>query len=110
MSMNSIYQIAGHIFEVSGENLCAAVAGIEGFRPFVIKEGEPAFRLMEGKGLDVPIFEKVEYCLAYEGVKGTFGLGIWPDVGWISPESKTGASRCVGSLVQERRRRGLFGG
>ena len=73
MNMNSIYQIAEHIFEVSGENLCAAVAGIEGFRPFVIKEGEPAFRLMEGKGLDVPIFEKVEYCLEYEGVKGTFG-------------------------------------
>ena len=71
--MNRKYQIAGHLFEVSGEKLCGAVARIEGFRPFEVAEGEPVFCFQEGKVTDVPEMEKVEYTLEYEGVKGTFG-------------------------------------
>ena len=71
--MNRKYQIAGHLFEVSGEKLCDAVARIEGFRPFEVTEGEPVFCFQEGKVTDVPEMEKVEYTLEYEGVKGTFG-------------------------------------
>ena len=71
--MNRKYQIAGHLFEVSGEKLCEAVARIEGFRPFEVAEGEPVFGFQEGKITDVPEMAKVEYTLEYEGVKGTFG-------------------------------------
>ena len=71
--MNRKYQIAGHLFEVSGEKLCEAVVRIEGFRPFEVVEGEPVFRFQEGKITDVPEMAKVEYTLEYEGVKGTFG-------------------------------------
>ena len=71
--MNRKYQIAGHLFEVSGEKLCDAVARIEGFRPFEVAEGEPVFGFQEGKVTYVPEMAKVEYTLEYEGVKGTFG-------------------------------------
>ena len=71
--MNRKYQIAGHLFEVSGEKLCEAVARIEGFRPFEVAEGEPVFRFQEGKVTDVPEMVRVEYTLEYEGVKGIFG-------------------------------------
>ena len=71
--MNRKYQIAGHLFEVSGEKLCQAVAQIEGFRPFEVVEGEPVFRFQEGKVTDVPEMVRVEYTLEYEGVKGIFG-------------------------------------
>ena len=71
--MNRKYQIAGHLFEVSGEKLCESVARIEGFRPFEVAEGEPVFGFQEGKVTDVPEMAKVEYTLEYEGVKGTFG-------------------------------------
>lgn len=71
--MNRKYQIAGHLFEVSGEKLCEAVAQIEGFRPFEVAEGEPGFGFQEGKVTDVPEMVRVEYTLEYEGVKGTFG-------------------------------------
>ena len=71
--MNRKYQIAGHLFEVSGEKLCEAVARIEGFRPFEVAEGDPVFRFQEGKVTDVPEMVRVEYTLEYEGVKGIFG-------------------------------------
>ena len=71
--MNRKYQIAGHLFEVSGEKLCEAVVRIEGFRPFEVVEGEPVFRFQEGKITDVPEMVRVEYTLEYEGVKGIFG-------------------------------------
>lgn len=73
MKMNRKYQMAGHLFEVSGEKLCEAVACIEGFRPFEVAEGEPAFRFQEGEASDVPEMKGVEYTLEYEGVRGTFG-------------------------------------
>lgn len=85
--MNRKYQIAGHLFEVSGEKLCEAVARIEGFRPFEVAEGEPVFGFQEGKVTDVPEMVRVEYTLEYEGVKGIFGrtaegfrLNLQPEV------------------------------
>lgn len=71
--MNRKYQIAGHVFEVSGEKLCDAVASMEGFCPFEVAEGETVFKFQEGETNDIPEMEKVEYTLEYEGVKGTFG-------------------------------------
>ena len=71
--MNRRYQIAGHLFEVSGEELCEAVVSMEGFRPFEVTEGEPVFCFQERKIKDAPEIMKVEYTLEYEGVKGTFG-------------------------------------
>ena len=71
--MNRKYQIAGHLFEVSGEELCKAIACIEGFRPFEVAEGEPVFRFLEGQASDIPEMKNVEYDFEYEGVKGTFG-------------------------------------
>ena len=73
MKMNKKYQIAGHLFEVSGEKLCEAVASIEGFRPFEVSEGELVFCFQEGEIKDAPEIKKVEYTLEYEDVKGTFG-------------------------------------
>ena len=71
--MNRKYQIARHLFEVSGEKLCEAVSSISGFQPFEVKDGESMFRFQEGKDMDIPEWVKVEYTLEYEGVKGTFG-------------------------------------
>lgn len=71
--MSKKYQIAGHLFEVMGEQLCAAVTCIEGFRPFKVEEGEPLFRFQEGNLSDIPPMQKVEYVFEYEGVKGAFG-------------------------------------
>lgn len=86
--MNRKYQIAGHLFEVSGEKLCAAVACIEGFRPFEVTEGEPVFCFQEGKTSDIPEMKKVEYTLEYEDVEGIFGrttkgfrLNLKPEAG-----------------------------
>lgn len=73
MKMNRRYQIAGHLFEVSGKKLCEAVDTIKGFRPFEITEGEAVFCFQEGQINNAPEIKKVEYALEYEGVKGTFG-------------------------------------
>lgn len=69
---NKRYQIAGHLFEVSGEKLCKAVACIEGFRPFEVMDGEPMFRFIEGTLADVPAVIKEQYTFDYEDVHGTF--------------------------------------
>ena len=57
--MNRKYEIAGHLFEVSGDKLCEAVARIEGFCPFEVAEGEPVFHFQEGNVGDVPELVKV---------------------------------------------------
>lgn len=69
--MNRRYRVAGHTFEVCGEQLCKAVEQIVGFRPFACEDGEPLFEYREGK--EVPVPEKVQYTFAYEDVTGTFG-------------------------------------
>lgn len=71
--MNRKYKIGGHLFEVIGENLCEAVARIEGFRCFEVKEGSASFRFRELVSEDVPEMMVVQYSLEYENVKGVFG-------------------------------------
>lgn len=71
--MNNVYQIAGHIFEVSGENLCRAVEAIEGFKPFAVTKGTPTFCFQESNLEDLPEMEKALYKLEYEDVTGDFG-------------------------------------
>lgn len=66
------YQIAGHLFEVSGEMLCKAVSRIEGFTPFEVTEGEPMFRFVEGALANIPVVVKEQYAFDYEDVHGTF--------------------------------------
>jgi len=70
--MNRKYQIAGHLFEVSGEKVCAAVDCIEGFRPFRVEGGEPLFVFCEGRLQDVPQEREVQYTFDYEDVTGRF--------------------------------------
>ena len=54
MNMNKRYKIAGHLFEVSGKRLCKAVEHIEGFKPFVVDEGEAEIYIEEGTETDIP--------------------------------------------------------
>ena len=70
---NRKYEIAGHLFEVSGEELVAAMSGIEGFKPFEATKGEPLFHFMEGASEDVPAMVKEQYTFDYEDVHGSFG-------------------------------------
>ena len=68
---NRKYEIAGHLFEVSGEELVAAMSGIEGFKPFEATKGEPLFHFMEGASEDVPAMVKEQY---------TFDLKMYTDL------------------------------
>ena len=70
--MNRKYRIAGHVFQVSGEKVCEAVARIEGFKPFEIQESEASFCFQEGSSEQVPTIQKVQYTFTYEDVDGTF--------------------------------------
>lgn len=69
---NRKYQIAGHLFEVSGERLCAAVACIGGFKPFEVSTGEGEFLFREGAFEEIPSGISVQYTFEYEDVIGSF--------------------------------------
>ena len=69
---NRKYQIAGHLFEVSGERLCAAVACIDGFKPFEVSTGEGEFLFREGAFEEIPSGISVQYTFEYEDVTGSF--------------------------------------
>lgn len=69
---NRKYQIAGHLFEVSGERLCAAVACIGGFKPFEVSRGEGEFLFREGAFEEIPSGISVQYTFEYEDVIGSF--------------------------------------
>ena len=71
--MNRKYKIAGHCFEISGEQLCEAVSLIEGFKPFEVRAEEPVFFMHEGKKEEIPLITKEQYTFDYEDVRGTFG-------------------------------------
>lgn len=73
--MNKSYEVAGHLFEVSGIELCKAVAGIDGFKPFEVagRDACPDFVFREGVPSEVPSWQEMQYTLEYEGVKGEFG-------------------------------------
>ena len=69
--MKRTYRVAGHTFQVCGEQLCKAVERIEGFRPFECEGGEPLFEYREGG--EAPVMKEVQYTFLYEDVTGTFG-------------------------------------
>lgn len=70
--MNRIYQVAGHRFKVSGEQLCRATDSIAGFGPFRTEEKDSIlFTFIEGK--DAPCIRNEQYKFTYEDVAGTFG-------------------------------------
>lgn len=69
--MNRIYEVAGHRFRVSGEELCKAVERIGGFKPFE-KDGED-FRFDFVRGEEVPDKHRELYRFLYEDVTGVFG-------------------------------------
>ena len=69
--MNKKYQIAGHVFNVSGEGLCRAIEKIEGFLPFEVNEGDVLFSFVQG--VDFPTMKSIQYEFAYENVSGRFG-------------------------------------
>lgn len=73
MNMNRKYRMAGHLFEVSGEHLSAAVDHIEGFKPFRVEEGLPSFGFKERDLKDFPGIEDIQYTFEYEDVTGIFG-------------------------------------
>lgn len=69
--MNNTYQVAGHRFSVSGENLCKAVESIDGFDTFRVDGGETLFSFVEGA--DVPEMKHLQYEFSYEDIIGVFG-------------------------------------
>ena len=57
--MNRKYQIAGHLFEVSGEELCKAIDKMEAFKPFETNKGDVLFSIVHRA--DFPSFESLQY-------------------------------------------------
>ena len=71
--MSKKYQIAGQVFEVSGEELLRAVASIEGFKTFEVQSGDASFNYVEGNSDDMPELQQTLYTFEYEDVNGTSG-------------------------------------
>ncbi len=65
------YNVADHKFSIVGEELCAAVARIEGFRPFEIHECQSDFSFAKGDSL--PDKFSLQYSFTYEDILGEFG-------------------------------------
>ena len=70
--MSKKYQIAGKIFEISGEELLRGVACIEGLKAFEVQSGEPSFSIKEGDAQDVPEAKQTLYTFEYDCVTGVF--------------------------------------
>lgn len=69
--MKRLYEIAGHCFSVSGQHICDAVRLIEGFRPFEVASGIPAFSFEEG--FEPPQMSEAQHVFSYEDVNASFG-------------------------------------
>jgi hypothetical protein len=86
--MKKIYQIAGHKLCFTTP-LCEAMELLVGFRPFISDAKEEYdFVFEEGNKEDIPTFDKVEYTLEYEDVKGTFGISKQTYLLCLCPEGK----------------------
>ena len=70
--MSKKYQIAGQVFEVSGEELLRGIACIEGLKTFEIQSGEPSFCFVEGNVQDIPETQQTLYTFEYDNVTGNF--------------------------------------
>ena len=71
--MSKKYQIAGQVFEVSGEELLRGIACIEGLKTFEVQSGEATFSFMEGNTLNMPETTITLYTFEYDNVTGIFG-------------------------------------
>lgn len=69
--MGDLYEIAGHLFRVSGARLCEAVRRIGGFSVFAVADGEPSFSFISGGS--APVMDNLQYSFRYEDVDGRFG-------------------------------------
>lgn len=84
--MKNTYRVAGHLFNVCGENLCKRVESIPGFAPFEQADADVLFSYVEDN--NVPDFEKVQYEFSYEDVTGKFGRTQDGFLLSLTPENK----------------------
>ena len=88
MDMKRFYQIAGHRLCFTSL-LGKAVEQLPGFRPFQVEVmDEYDFEFVEGNMDAIPTFDKEEYTLEYEDVKGTFGVSGDKYLLCLAPEGK----------------------
>ena len=71
--MKQNYCIAGHVFRISGENLCKAVESMAGFKPFVALDAQQVFTFQEESPAMAPPMISEQYSFETEGVGGVFG-------------------------------------
>ena len=71
--MKQNYCIAGHVFRISGENLCKAVESMAGFKPFVALDAQQVFTFQEESPTMAPPMISEQYSFETEGVGGVFG-------------------------------------
>lgn len=69
--MKRTYQVAGHLFEMSGKQTCHAADSIPGFKPFGVAPQQPLFTISESKS--IPTMVSKQYTFTYEDVAGCFG-------------------------------------
>ena len=67
------YRIGGHLMEVQGDELCAAVEALQGFAPFAVEANGEEPQLCFAVADRVEAFTKVIYELEHEGVVTRFG-------------------------------------
>ena len=84
--MKRYYEVAGHRLSFVG-SLCAAVEQLAGFRPFACAEGQTEFDFEEAAEA-APVFDKVQYTLEYEDVKGSFGTSARGYLLALTPEGR----------------------
>ena len=85
--MKQNYCIAGHVFRISGENLCKAVESMAGFKPFVALDAQQVFTFQEESPTMAPPMISEQYSFETEGV-GAFRLNkniLYKFFGW-SPD------------------------
>ena len=71
--MSRLYQVAGHCFKVSGENLCSALESLSGFEPFAVECADAQLSFVEDSANVAPEILESLYSFAYEDVTCLFG-------------------------------------
>ena len=80
MKMRKTYQVAGHLWSVSGERLCRTMDSIDGFKPFEVESNgdntaDCLFCVEEADDDHaVPQFGTVQYTFPSDGVTNRFGI------------------------------------
>ena len=71
--MSRSYQVAGHCFKVSGENLCSTLESLSGFEPFSVEYADAQLSFVEDSANVAPEILESLYSFAYEDVACLFG-------------------------------------